>query len=92
VIANGAECEPLLQKDRETMLQDRGAFFRGLAIMREVTGAKVVTIAVKRKNEDVVEGFCKEAEAEGFKTLVYEDVYPAGDESNGSKIRTQQCR
>lgn len=80
VIANGAECEPLLQKDRETMLQDRDAFFRGLAIMREVTGAKVVTIAVKRKNEDVVDGFCKEAAAEGFKTLVYEDVYPAGDE------------
>ena len=48
--------------------------------MREVTGAKVVTIAVKRKNEDVVDGFQKEAEAEGFKTLVYEDVYPAGDE------------
>lgn len=80
VIANGAECEPLLQKDRETMLQDRAAFFRGLAIMRDVTGAKVVTIAVKRKNEDVIDGFRQEAEAEGFKTLVYEDVYPAGDE------------
>ncbi len=80
VIANGAECEPLLQKDRETMLQDRAAFFRGLAIMREVTGARVVTIAVKRKNEDVIDGFRKEAEAEGFNTLVYEDVYPAGDE------------
>jgi len=80
VIANGAECEPLLQKDRETMLQDRDAFFRGLAIMREVTGAKVVTIAVKRKNQDVVDGFRRDAEAEGFRTLVYEDVYPAGDE------------
>ncbi len=80
VIANGAECEPLLQKDRETMLRDRAAFFRGLAIMRDVTGAKVVTIAVKRKNEDVIDGFRQEAEAEGFKTLVYEDVYPAGDE------------
>jgi len=80
VIANGAECEPLLQKDRETMLQDRAAFFRGLAIMRDVTGAKVVTIAVKRKNEDVLDGFRQEAETEGFRTLVYEDVYPAGDE------------
>jgi len=80
VIANGAECEPLLQKDRETMLQDRAAFLRGLAIMRDVTGAKAVTIAVKRKNEDVVDGFRKDAEAEGFNTLVYEDVYPAGDE------------
>ena len=80
VIANGAECEPLLQKDREAMLQDREAFFRGLAIMREVTGARVVTIAVKRKNEDVTASFRQEAQAEGFQTLVYDDVYPAGDE------------
>ncbi len=80
VIANGAECEPLLQKDRETMLQDRAAFLRGLAIMREATGAKVVTIAAKRKNQDVIDGFREEAEAAGFSTLVYEDVYPAGDE------------
>jgi len=62
------------------MLQDRAAFLRGLAIMREATGAKVVTIAVKRKNQDVIDGFREEAEAEGFSTLVYEDVYPAGDE------------
>jgi len=80
MIANGAECEPLLQKDRETMLQDRAAFLRGLAIMREATGAKVVTIAAKRKNQDVIDGFREEAEAAGFSTLVYEDVYPAGDE------------
>ena len=80
VIANGAECEPLLQKDRESMLQDREAFFRGLQIMRELTEAANVTIAVKRKNSDVAEGFQQQADAAGFKTLVYEDVYPAGDE------------
>ena len=80
VIANGAECEPLLQKDRETMRQDREAFLRGLAVMREVTGAQTVTIAVKRKNKDVTDGLREDALAEGFKTLVYEDVYPAGDE------------
>jgi Na+-translocating ferredoxin:NAD+ oxidoreductase RnfC subunit len=80
VIANGAECEPLLQKDRESMLQDEDAFFRGLAIMRELTGAAVVTIAVKRKNQDVADRFSERAAAEGFDTLVYPDVYPAGDE------------
>ena len=80
VIANGAECEPLLQKDREAMLQDRDAFFRGLAIMQELTGAGNVTIAVKRKNEDVAVGFREQADAAGFNAFVYEDVYPAGDE------------
>ncbi|NLF68274.1 MAG: NADH dehydrogenase subunit [Candidatus Anammoximicrobium sp.] len=80
VIANGAECEPLLQKDRQTMLQDRAAFLRGLAIVRDVTRAQTVTIAVKRKNADVVEGLRQDAQAEGFEVLVYDDVYPAGDE------------
>lgn len=80
IIANGAECEPLLQKDRESMIQEREAMFRGLAIMREITGARKVTIAVKRKNEDVTDAFRTEAEAQGFDILVYEDVYPAGDE------------
>ena len=80
VIANGAECEPLLQKDRESMLQDEDAFLRGLDIMRTLTSARDVTIAVKRKNEDVVDGMKDKADAAGFNTFVYEDVYPAGDE------------
>lgn len=80
VIANGAECEPLLQKDRETMRQDEEAFFRGLGLMQQLTGAKRVTIAVKRKNLDVAEGFRARADAAGYGLLAYEDVYPAGDE------------
>ncbi|NIP87185.1 MAG: NADH dehydrogenase subunit [Planctomycetales bacterium] len=80
VIANGAECEPLLQKDRESMLQEPAGFLRGLQIMQELTTARVVTIAVKRKNADVVEGMQAQADAAGFKTFIYEDVYPAGDE------------
>ena len=39
-----------------------------------------MTIAVKRKNEDVAAGFQDQADAAGFKTFIYEDVYPAGDE------------
>ena len=80
LIANGAECEPLLQKDRESMLQETDAFLRGLQIMKELTGARNVTVAVKRKNEDVVDGMQSQVTAAGFETLVYEDVYPAGDE------------
>ena len=50
IIANGAECEPLLQKDRETMLREPDSFLRGLEIMQQLTGASHVTIAVKAKN------------------------------------------
>lgn len=80
IIANGAECEPLLQKDRESMLQEQDAFIRGLQIMQELTGAREVTIAVKEKNADVAEALQAAADAAGFKTFVYPDVYPAGDE------------
>ena len=80
IIANGAECEPLLQKDRESMLQEQDAFIRGLQIMQELTGAREVTIAVKEKNADVADALQAAADASGFKTFVYPDVYPAGDE------------
>lgn len=80
VIANGAECEPLLQKDRESMLQRQDAFFLGLQILRDLTDAATVTVAVKQKNQDVIESFQPDLEANGFESLVYPDVYPAGDE------------
>jgi Na+-translocating ferredoxin:NAD+ oxidoreductase RnfC subunit len=80
IIANGAECEPLLQKDRESMRRDRRAFFRGLATMRQLTGAQRVTVAVKRKNEDLVDLMREDAKQAGCEFFVYEDVYPAGDE------------
>jgi Na+-translocating ferredoxin:NAD+ oxidoreductase RnfC subunit len=80
VIANGAECEPLLQKDRESMLAEQDAFFKGLSAMRQATGAHTVTVAVKRKNKDVADRFQPQSQKENVATLVYEDVYPAGDE------------
>ncbi|MFV1968144.1 MAG: 4Fe-4S dicluster domain-containing protein [Pirellulaceae bacterium] len=80
LIANGAECEPLLQKDRESMIRDGDAFFRGLEIMRGLTDAAEVTVAVKRKNEDVLDRYRDRVDTSGFRSFVYEDVYPAGDE------------
>ena len=80
IIANGAECEPLLQKDRESMRREQGAFFRGLAAMRQLTGAQRVTVAIKRKNADLADLMREDAKQAGCEFFVYEDVYPAGDE------------
>ena len=80
VIANGAECEPLLQKDRESMLQRQADFFQGLNILRDLTDASTVTVAVKKKNEDVIDEFQSDLDSHQFENLVYPDVYPAGDE------------
>lgn len=80
IIANGAECEPLLYKDREVMIQEQQRFIRGLEIMQELTSASLVTIAVKNKNRDVLDLLRPLTESKGFELFVYEDVYPAGDE------------
>ncbi|APF17099.1 Respiratory-chain NADH dehydrogenase domain 51 kDa subunit [Caldithrix abyssi DSM 13497] len=80
IIANGAECEPLLYKDRETMLQEGKALFRGLEIMQQITGAQKVTIALKEKNRDIAQIYAATARQYGFDFFIYKDVYPAGDE------------
>jgi Na+-translocating ferredoxin:NAD+ oxidoreductase RnfC subunit len=80
VIANGAECEPLLYKDRETMLHHRDRLIDGLILMRTITGAQKVTLAVKKKNEDVLRFYRDAARENNIDFFVYKDVYPAGDE------------
>ncbi len=80
LIANGAECEPLLQKDRECMCREPDTFFRGLATMRQVTGARRVTVAIKHKNADLADRMSRGAQEAGCEFFVYQDVYPAGDE------------
>jgi Na+-translocating ferredoxin:NAD+ oxidoreductase RnfC subunit len=80
IIANGAECEPLLQKDRESMQREPQAFFAGLDAMRQLTGATRATVALKRKNADLVDQLGPLAKQGGYEFFVYEDVYPAGDE------------
>lgn len=80
IIANGAECEPLLYKDREAMIQEAESLVEGLRIIQAITGAASVTIAVKKKNEDVLKQLRELSAPHGFRFLVYPDVYPAGDE------------
>ncbi|MFO0915863.1 MAG: SLBB domain-containing protein [Pirellulales bacterium] len=80
IIVNGAECEPLLAKDRCAMLYARDELLAGLEVMQQLTGARQVTLAVKHKNQDVVREYEPYLKERGYQSLVYEDVYPAGDE------------
>lgn len=80
IIANGAECEPLLYKDRVVMLEESESFIRGLQIMQQITGASTVTVCVKEKNADVIDVLQPLMDPLGFKSLIYPNVYPAGDE------------
>src|SRR5580658_7279367 len=55
VIANGAECEPLLHKDAVIMEESAAELVRGMQLAMEATGAKEGVIGVKGKKKRAVE-------------------------------------
>ena len=79
VIVNGAECEPLLHKDKELMLRHAPAMLRGLAEAMERVGAAEGVIGVKGKYEEIITGLAA-AVSPGIRVFPLTDTYPAGDE------------
>lgn len=81
VLANGAECEPLLRADSELMCLDPGSVVRGLSLVMESVGARRGVLALKRKNDRAVRAMSDAAaRAAGVEIRLLENVYPAGDE------------
>ena len=79
LIANAAECEPLLHKDKELLHHKAEPFLRGMQIAMELTGAREGAIGIKEKYLDIIAAL--EAQApRGIRVVPLPDVYPAGDE------------
>ena len=81
VLANGAECEPLLRADTELMALDPALIVRGLSLVRDSVGAKRAVVALKEKNVRAmaaIRGALREAP--GIELMPLANVYPAGDE------------
>ncbi len=81
VIANGVECEPVLEKDKAIMRARPDDVVTGIAVMMGCVGASRGIIAVKRKNSREV-GAMRAAARGRADISVAEvgDYYPAGDE------------
>ncbi len=79
VIVNGAECEPLLHKDKELMHHHAGAMLSGLRAAMELTGAAEGVVGVKNKYKDIIAELGAQAPA-GVRVFPLSDSYPAGDE------------
>src|SRR5579859_270338 len=79
VIANAAECEPLLHKDKELLLHHSEPFLRGLLSAVEMVGAREGVIGIKEKYHEIIDAIGREAPA-GIRVVPLPDVYPAGDE------------
>ena len=80
VIANGAECEPLLRSDRSLMETHADRIVAGLKAAMEAAGAKRGLIALKKRYEKAVEALKKAANGENIGLLLMKSYYPAGDE------------
>jgi len=80
VLANGAECEPLLHKDAELMHHFPAEILAGMELMIEATGARKGLFGLKEKNRAALEAIQPEAQARNIDLVLLGDFYPSGDE------------
>ncbi len=79
VIVNGAECEPLLHKDKELLRHEASSMLAGLRVVMERVGASEGVVGVKHKYDDVIASLRTQLPA-GVRVVPLSDTYPAGDE------------
>ena len=79
VIANAAEGEPLLHKDKELLHHFAEPFLRGLQMAMELVGAREGVVGIKEKYHEIIAHLENVAPA-GIRIAPLPDVYPAGDE------------
>jgi Na+-translocating ferredoxin:NAD+ oxidoreductase RnfC subunit len=79
VLANGAECEPLIHKDYELMLHFPKEVTKGLELLIESTSAKKGFFGIKEKNVKAVSAINKYLNGKIDLTKLG-DFYPSGDE------------
>lgn len=82
VIANGAECEPLLRVDQQMMMVKADELVRGIELVSEAVGAKKSIIALKKKYQGAVDSLRAEIarRRSAVELFLMESYYPAGDE------------
>jgi len=79
MIANGAECEPLIHKDAELMKHFPAEILAGMTSMMDATGAASGKFGVKSKNASSVEALKRHA-PDRIEFVLLGDFYPSGDE------------
>jgi Na+-translocating ferredoxin:NAD+ oxidoreductase RnfC subunit len=79
VIANAAECEPLLHKDKELLHHFAEPFLAGLKAAMELVGAREGVVGIKEKYQEIIDHLRMVAPSD-IRVAPLPDVYPAGDE------------
>ncbi len=80
VIANGAECEPLLHKDFELLAREPEEVVNGIRLMMQATGAKKGILGVKKKYQERLRKLQEAMKRTEVGIHWLGDFYPTGDE------------
>ena len=80
VIANGAECEPLLHKDAAVMEHHAAEIVRGVLLAMKTVRARDGIIGIKAKNHHAVAAIRTACADTAVRVHLLGDYYPAGDE------------
>lgn len=80
LLANGAECEPLLHKDLEIMVHHAPEILRGFEAMMDQITATTGHICIKSKNKRAIAAFQPLLLRAPISLFELGDFYPSGDE------------
>ena len=80
MIANGAECEPLIHKDAELMKHFPSEILAGMASMMQAVGAQSGKFGIKTKNAASLEALKGSLQSDRVEFVMLGDYYPSGDE------------
>jgi Na+-translocating ferredoxin:NAD+ oxidoreductase RnfC subunit len=80
LIANGAECEPLLRSDRRIMERSAADIVRAMLAVAAYTGAKKLVIATKAHYEAAAAALKKASAGTDIALHLMKSTYPSGDE------------
>ncbi len=79
-LVNGAECEPLMHKDRELLIHFSREVVGGLLLAGRQVGADKLVFGIKSKNRDAIDAVQKAIGNHPVTIHEFGDFYPAGDE------------
>lgn len=80
ILANGAECEPLIHKDFELMKNFPEEIVAGMVLMKESVKAKKGYFGIKSKNIEAIEAIEPYLKNTNIEITELGDFYPSGDE------------
>jgi len=80
ILANGAECEPLMHKDAELMARHADRVVAGVQALMEATGAGQGIVGIKAKHAEAIEALEPHLPGTGIELHILGDFYPTGDE------------